>query len=86
MTNMFQWFPPRPAETRPAVLSLDERKVQARQEALKYLSDPDLDSTNLTAILRAKHGISPEDAARAVQEAQVVIAEGSDAPDTDSGT
>jgi uncharacterized membrane protein len=73
---MFQWFPPRPAETRPAVLSLDERKVQARQEALKYLSDPDLDSTNLTAILRAKHNISPEDAAQAVQEAQTAIAEG----------
>jgi hypothetical protein len=70
MSNAFQWFPPRPAETRPAVLSLDERKVQARQEALKYLKDPELDSTNLTAILQARHNITPKDAARAVQEAQ----------------
>jgi hypothetical protein len=54
---------------------LEQRKVLARQEALKYLSDPDLDSTNLTAILRAKHDITPEDAARAVQDAQTAIAE-----------
>jgi hypothetical protein len=76
MSNAFQWFPPKPVVTKPAALSLDERKVAARQEALKCLQDPDADNTLLAQILRAKHNLDPTDAAQAVEEARAVIAEG----------
>ena len=74
--DTFQWFPPRPAATKPVPLSLEDRKTQAHQEALTYLLDRDLDATNLAAILRARHNITPEDAIRAIENARAAIAEG----------
>ena len=74
--NIFQWFSPKPAATKPVPLPLEDRKIQACQEALIYLQDRDLDATNLAALLRARHNITPEDAIRAVEDAQAVIAEG----------
>jgi hypothetical protein len=55
--------------------TLEERIAAARQEAMVYLQDPDADNYNLSAILRIKYEISPENASRAVLEAQAEISE-----------